>query len=188
MILVFLLVEEEIVLGRVVRPDVFDGFVDFAVIFQLGQVLDHFLGNSGAVGIVDEFFFGSWSWSIVQAAGKFKCPIHIKSVIIFTFRMRIRPFCRKDMQNSLYPLLFYYFCIRQISRNYHTTAGASPWPLWETAESAPREGSQKRPCGRQREVALGNLAEASLWGERSEAPLGRTVRGTLGEPARERDK
>ena len=40
--LIFFLVEEEIVLGGVVGPDVFDRFVDFTLVFYLLQVFEHF--------------------------------------------------------------------------------------------------------------------------------------------------
>lgn len=57
LILILLLVKEKVLLGRVVGPDVFYGFVDFAVVFQFGQVLDDFLGSAGTVGVVDKLFF-----------------------------------------------------------------------------------------------------------------------------------
>ena len=39
-ILILFLVKEEVILGRIVRPDVFDAFVDFAVVFELFEVLN----------------------------------------------------------------------------------------------------------------------------------------------------
>ena len=74
--LIFFLVEEEVLLGRVIRPDVLDGFVDFAVVFEFLKILYNFFRSSGTVCIVNEFFFGCGPGSIVQAAGKFKCPVH----------------------------------------------------------------------------------------------------------------
>ena len=74
--LIFFLVEEKVFFGRVVRPDVFYGFVDFAIVFEFLEVLYNFFRSSGAVGVIYEFFFGRGPRSIVQAAGKFKCPIH----------------------------------------------------------------------------------------------------------------
>ena len=56
LILILLLVEEKVLLGRVVGPDVFDGFVDFAVVLKFGEILDDLLGGAGTVGIVDKFF------------------------------------------------------------------------------------------------------------------------------------
>ena len=74
--LIFLLVEEEVLLGGVVGPDVLDGFVDFAVVFELLKILYNFFRRAGTVCIVDKFFFSCGPGSIVQAAGKFECPKH----------------------------------------------------------------------------------------------------------------
>ena len=38
--LVLVFIEEEVLIARIVRPDVFDAFVDFAVVLDLLQVLD----------------------------------------------------------------------------------------------------------------------------------------------------
>jgi len=58
--LIFLLVEEEIVLGGVVGPDVFDRFVDFTRTYC----------------IVDEFIFRCGPGGIFEFRCQFKCPIH----------------------------------------------------------------------------------------------------------------
>ena len=55
--LIFFLVEEKIVFGRVVGPDIFDGFVDFAFVLYLLQVLEHFERRSRPHGVVDQLFF-----------------------------------------------------------------------------------------------------------------------------------
>lgn len=54
--LILFFVKKEIVLGGVIGPDVFDGFVDFAVVLKFGEILDDLLGGAGTVGIVDKFF------------------------------------------------------------------------------------------------------------------------------------
>ena len=41
-LLVLLFVEEKVILGRIVRPDVLDAFVDLAVVLELLKVLYHF--------------------------------------------------------------------------------------------------------------------------------------------------
>ena len=80
-LLILLLVEKEIVLGRVVRPDVLDALVGLAVVLKFLKVLDYLLRGAGTVGVVNKFVFGCRPWSIVQAAGEFKCPIHIKKLL-----------------------------------------------------------------------------------------------------------
>ena len=50
---IFLFVEEEVFFGGVVGPDVFDGFVGFAFVFDFLEVLDHFEGGAAALGVVD---------------------------------------------------------------------------------------------------------------------------------------
>ena len=75
--LIFLFVKEEVVLGRVVRPDVLDALVGLAVVFQFLKVLDVFLRGTGTVRLMYQFIFGSRPWCIVQTACKLKCPIHI---------------------------------------------------------------------------------------------------------------
>ena len=40
--LIFIFVEEKVFLARIVRPNVFDAFVDFAFVFHFLQVFNHF--------------------------------------------------------------------------------------------------------------------------------------------------
>ena len=44
--LIFFLIEEEVVFAWVIRPDVFDTFVDVAFVFDLLEVFDYFQGCS----------------------------------------------------------------------------------------------------------------------------------------------
>lgn len=44
--LLVLLVEKEIVLGRVIRPNVFDGLVDLTIIVEFLKVLDNLLRST----------------------------------------------------------------------------------------------------------------------------------------------
>ena len=81
--LIFLLVEEKIFFGRVVRPYIFYAFVNFAIVLKFLKILDHLFRRTGTIGIINEFVFRGRPRSIVQAAGKFKCPIHIKNVLSF---------------------------------------------------------------------------------------------------------
>ena len=55
---IFVLVEEEVFFGGVVGPDVFDGFVGVAFVFDFLKVLDYFEGCAGAHGVVYEFVLG----------------------------------------------------------------------------------------------------------------------------------
>ena len=64
---IFLLVPHEVFLGGVVRPDIFNGFVDFrVVVVQFLQVLDDLVGGAGAGCVVDKFVFGCRPRSVVQ--------------------------------------------------------------------------------------------------------------------------
>ena len=65
-VLIFFLVPHEVFLGGVVRPDVFDGFVDFAVVFKFFEVLDDFVRGAGARCVVDEFVFGCGPRSLIE--------------------------------------------------------------------------------------------------------------------------
>ena len=53
--LVFFLVEEKVILRRIVGPDVFDAFVDFAVVFKFFKIFNYLERRSGTCGIVDKF-------------------------------------------------------------------------------------------------------------------------------------
>ena len=53
---ILVLVEEKVLMARVIRPDIFDSFIEFSVVFQFVEVIDHFGGGAGADGIVNQFF------------------------------------------------------------------------------------------------------------------------------------
>lgn len=55
--LIFLLVEEEVVFAGVVRPDVFDAFVDVALVLNLVQVLYDFKWSAGTDRVIYQFVF-----------------------------------------------------------------------------------------------------------------------------------
>ena len=44
--LIFLFIKEEVFLGRIIGPDVFDGLVDLSVVFEFLEVLDNILRSS----------------------------------------------------------------------------------------------------------------------------------------------
>ena len=73
-VLVFVFVEQEVLLGGVVGPNVFDGFVDFAFVFEFLQVFDHFHRSAGTHGVVNQFVFGGGPGCIFQLRGQFQCP------------------------------------------------------------------------------------------------------------------
>ena len=81
--LIFLLVEEEIVLGGVVGPDVFDRFVDFTLVFYLLQVFEHFERRTRTYCIVDEFIFRCGPGGIFEFLCQFKRPIHSHNIFKF---------------------------------------------------------------------------------------------------------
>ena len=64
--LVFVFVEEEVFVAWVVGPDVFDAFVDFAVVFDFLEVLDDLHRCAGACGVVDELVLGGWPWGVLK--------------------------------------------------------------------------------------------------------------------------
>lgn len=64
--LVFVLVEEEIFLTWIVRPNVFDAFIHFAFIFHFLKVFDNFERSTRTHGVVDKFFSGCWPGRIFK--------------------------------------------------------------------------------------------------------------------------
>ena len=54
--LILLLVPEEIILRRVVRPDVLDALVDFAVVLKFLEILNYFSPCSRTCSVVDKLF------------------------------------------------------------------------------------------------------------------------------------
>ena len=65
-LLIFLLVEEKVVFGRIVRPDVLDRFVDLAGIFELLQIINNFEWSATAGCVVNQFFFCCRPWSFFK--------------------------------------------------------------------------------------------------------------------------
>ncbi len=64
--LIFVLVEEEIFLTWIVRPNVFDAFIHFAFIFHFLKVFDNFERSTRTHGVVDKFFSGCWPGRIFK--------------------------------------------------------------------------------------------------------------------------
>ena len=64
--LIFVLVEEEVFLTWIVRPDVFDAFIHFAFIFHFLKVFDNFERSTRTHGVVDKFFSGCWPGRIFK--------------------------------------------------------------------------------------------------------------------------
>ena len=81
---IFVFVEEEVVFARIVRPDVFDAFVDLSFVFDLLQVLDHFQRGARTDGIVDQLVFGSGPGRIFEFGCQFKCSVHSSRVFVYS--------------------------------------------------------------------------------------------------------
>ncbi len=67
--LVFVFVEEEVLVAWVVGPDVFDALVDFAVVLDFLQVLDDFEWCAGARSVVYELILGGWPGGVLEFRG-----------------------------------------------------------------------------------------------------------------------
>ena len=83
--LVFVFVKEEVVLCRIIGPDVLDCFVDVSFVFNLGKVFQNLGGSPASYGVVHQFFFGGWPWCIVQFLCQFQSPIHCFIVLWLLF-------------------------------------------------------------------------------------------------------
>ena len=77
--LIFFLVEKEIVLCRIIRPDILYALIYLAIILKLFEILNNFKRCSRTRSIINQLVFGRRPWSIFQSVRKFKCPIHDKS-------------------------------------------------------------------------------------------------------------
>lgn len=97
---ILLLIEKEVILCRIIGPDVFDGIVHFAVFFQIFKILDHFERSSRAGGIIDEFFPGCGPRGIFQFGCEFQCPIHTR--IVLRFLEMGRKYIKKTIQQNIY--------------------------------------------------------------------------------------
>ena len=73
---VFVLVEEKVVVSRIVRPNVFDALVEFAVVFQFAEVVYDFRGRSGSDSVVYQFVFRGGPWCFLQVRGQFERLVH----------------------------------------------------------------------------------------------------------------
>ena len=73
---VFVLVEEEILLGGIVRPDVLDGIVGLLVILDLLKVFHDLERSARTHGEIDQFVLRGGPRRVFEIRGKFKCPIH----------------------------------------------------------------------------------------------------------------
>ena len=96
---IFVLVEEEILLGRIVGPYVLDGFVYFALILQFLKVFYHLHGSAGTHGVVDEFVLCCGPGSIFEFRCKFKSPIHGYSDLFMNYRYRQATYIKLDLRH-----------------------------------------------------------------------------------------
>ncbi len=76
-LLVFVFIEEEIILGRIVRPDFFDALVGHAIFWKVFEILSHLQRSSRALCKVNQFFFGRGPRSVFEIGCEFEGPIHI---------------------------------------------------------------------------------------------------------------
>ena len=79
--LVLLFVEEEVVLGRVVGPDVLDGFINVALVLDLLQVLEHLERCARTNRIIDQLVLGGGPGGILQFGCQLKRPIHNPKIL-----------------------------------------------------------------------------------------------------------
>src|SRR5690606_39309376 len=61
---VFVLVEEEVILARVIRPDVLDAFIQFALVFHLLEVFDDLERRAGADRVIDQLVARGRPWGL----------------------------------------------------------------------------------------------------------------------------
>ena len=54
--LILILVEEVVLLGGIIRPEILDVFVDLTLILHLLEILYHLKGGSATYGVVDKLF------------------------------------------------------------------------------------------------------------------------------------
>lgn len=103
--LVFVFVEEEVLLAGVIGPDVLDGFERIALVLQLLQILYNFERCAGAHGEVNQLVFAGGPRSVFEVGSQFKCPIHGKRLQ----RAKIeesQSHPRKSSQTLLFRLIF----------------------------------------------------------------------------------
>jgi hypothetical protein len=66
LVLIFVFVEEEIILGRIIRPNLFDGLIRLSVIFELLEIFHYFQWSAGADGVVNKLILGRWPGCVLQ--------------------------------------------------------------------------------------------------------------------------
>ena len=74
--LILILVPKEVVLLRIIGPDVFDGLVDFAFLFKFLKIFNDLKRAAGTLGIVQQFVLGGGPGRVFKVGSQFKCPIH----------------------------------------------------------------------------------------------------------------
>ena len=65
-VLIFVFVEEEVFLVRIVGPYVLDGFIDFTFIFKFLKVFYHFHRSARAHSIVNQFVLRCGPWCVFE--------------------------------------------------------------------------------------------------------------------------
>ena len=63
--LVFIFIKEEIILARIIGPDVFYTLVNFPFVFDLLQIFNNFEWSAATNSEVDQFVFAGWPGSIL---------------------------------------------------------------------------------------------------------------------------
>ena len=71
MALIFIFIKEKVFLRRIIWPDVLDGFIHIAFIFQFLQVFHHFNGSAATDGVVYKLVFRGRLGCILQVRGQF---------------------------------------------------------------------------------------------------------------------
>ena len=64
--LILLFVEEEIFFAGIIRPNIFNTFINLAFIFHFLKVFDNFERSTRTHGVVDKFFSGCWPGRIFK--------------------------------------------------------------------------------------------------------------------------
>ena len=84
--LILILIPEKIILRGIIRPNVFNAFVDITFILNLLQILKHLSRGTRTSSVIYQFFFCSRPRSVFKLRGQVKCPIHsLKSLRHFIY-------------------------------------------------------------------------------------------------------
>ena len=105
-ILILLLIEEKILLRGIVGPNIFNGLVNIALVFDFLQILKHFERSPRTCSIIDQLIFRRRPWSVFEFGCQFKCPVKfISSIFPVVSRLgnhRAGPDCTRLDKNVPY--------------------------------------------------------------------------------------